>query len=664
MKERPGPTMAEGKQFYLDGYHSSLQEHNLLVERFTAMGMSMTTGLGNDIPDLSGYKGYILIQPQEPLDGSDASQILAFHQGGGELMIVLDPNDGDQIVNARWIMDEIGLQATTEGYVNGFYPSSPSSDLGDTLPSIAGTSHGSLIVGEGMNTVYYTSPPNSALLTGWYGMGKSVISISSILDDKVMELDSNRLLSELLISFLQENNPPVISHSVEPQGVLIPDQVFKLDLSESFDMDGMIEAYSVTFSDNTHLEGPDPFFSHSFQTTGLYSAVVEVSDKEGASSSITISFKVNRPPGTELGVSGTKIHAGDTVVFDYKGSDPDGDEVYVLWEFGDGFKVSGRTVSHTYNMKGIYNFKLIARDANGLERNRTGTIEVENSIPVAIIDKASITVNSGPGNFSGSSMVTLKVREGDIIGFPGNLSHDKDVNDKLNLTWDMGDGTLLYGVEPLHEFQISGLFEVVLTIDDGHGGISNTTMKVSVENRPPFAMFKAKDLGNGKVSLDASQSTDDAWDLAGLVYFWDFGDGNEKRTSESRIEYRYSFGGTFDVQLRVEDEDGGSDTYENEINIDGMTFFEVMTISLVVLAILGTAGVVGILFLRRRMVDEGKGLKDFLNKEDRTELGSQGSFSRPIDPGPAGRPGHSLRSSPDKDKYPKSSSRDRRFDRI
>ncbi len=656
-------TMAEGKRFYLDGYRSSLQEHNLLVERFTAMGMSLTTGLGSNIPDLSGYKGYILIQPQEPLDGSDASRILAFHQGGGELMIVLDPNDGDQIVNARWIMEEIGLEVTTEGYVNGFYPSSPSSDLGDDLPSIAGTSQGSLIAGEGMNIVFYTSPPGSALLTGWYGMGKSVISIPSILDDQVMELASNRLLSELLITFLQENNPPEISHSVEPQGVLVPDQVFELDLSGSFDRDGIIESYSVTFSDNTHMEGLDPVFSHSFQTTGSYTAVIEVSDKEGASSSITISFKVNRPPGTELGVSGTMIHAGDTVVFDYKGSDPDGDEVYVLWEFGDGFKVSGRTVSHTYNLKGTYTFKLIARDSNGLERNRTGTIEVENSIPVAIIDKASITVNSGPGNFSGSSMVTLKVREGDVIVFPGDLSQDNDVNDELNLTWDMGDGTLLYGIEALHSFQNSGLFEVVLTIDDGHGGVSNTTMKVSIENRPPFAMFKAKDLGNGKVSFDASQSTDDAWDLAGLVFIWDFGDGNEKRTREPRIEYRYSFGGRFDVQLRVEDEDGGSDTYESEINIDGMTFFEVITISLVVLAILGTAGVVGILFLRRRMIDEGKGLKDYLRKDERTELGSQGSFSRPTDPGPAGKPGHSHRTAPDKDRYPKSSSQDRRFDR-
>ena len=118
------------------------------------------------------------------------------------------------------------------------------------------------------------------------------------------------------------------------------------------------------------------------------------------------------------------------------------------------------------------------------------------------------------------------------------------------------------------------------------------------------------------------------------------------------------------MQLRVEDEDGGSDTYKRDVNIDGLTFFEVMTISLVVLAILGTMGVVGILFLRRRMVDEGKGLKDYLKKDDRTELGAQGSFSRPIDPGPTGRSGHSLRSAPEKDRYPKSSSRDRRFDRI
>ncbi len=598
--------MAEGKRFYLDSYRSMLLDHSLLVERFSALGMSLDTGLSEAIPDLSDHKGYILIQPQKELENAQVSKISAFHQAGGEILLVIDPNSPEQIINARRLLEILGADITSEGSVNGFYPSSTDSDLGDDLPSVAGNCEGSIVMGEEMNPVYYTTPPFAALATGWYGKGKSVITVPSLFNDQVMELDSNRMLSEMVISFLQENSEPVIVHSIEPSGVLIPDQVFRIDLTDSFDRDGTIETYSVTFSDNTHISGPDPVFNHSFESTGSFTAVIEVIDLEGAASSRTISFKVNRPPGTEMGVSETTIHSGDTVVFDYKGKDPDGDDIYVLWEFGDGFKVSGQTVSHTYNMRGSYTFRLIVRDSNGLERNRTGTIIVENSEPVAVIDRESIRVNSGPANFTGSTMVTLKVREGDQITIPGDQSYDDDAMDQPNLTWDMGDGSMLYGKKIIHTYRTEGLFEVVLTVDDGYGGRSNTTLEISVENRAPFAVFTAEDLGGGKFSLDASLSTDDPWDVETLTYIWDLGDGNTKRTNEPVIEYRYSFGGTFDVELRVEDSDGDSDSYEREVEVDGLTFIEVMAISLVTLLILGTAGVVGVLYMRRkrRMSDD------------------------------------------------------------
>jgi hypothetical protein len=409
---------------------------------------------------------------------------------------------------------------------------------------------------------------------------------------------------------------------------LIPGQVFRIDLSGSFDRDGTIETYSVTFSDNTYMEGTDPLFQHSFESTGSFTAVIEIIDLEGATSSMTVSFKVNRPPGTEMGVSETTIHSGDTIVFDYKGKDPDGDEVYVLWEFGDGFKVSGNTVSHTYNMRGTYTFRLIVRDSNGLERNRTGTITVENSEPVAVIDRESVRVNSGPANFTGSTMVTLKVKEGDQITIPGDQSYDDDAMDQLNLTWNMGDGSVLYGKKIIYTYQTEGLFEVVLTVDDGYGGRSNTTLEISVENRPPFAVFTEEDLGGGKVSFDASHSTDDPWDMGTLTYVWDLGDGNTEKTNDPILEYRYSFGGDFDVKLRVEDSDGDSDTYEREIEVEGLTFLEVMAISLVTLLILGTAGVVGVLYLRnRRRIDDGR--EDFKESDIPRGRGSGSGFRKP-----------------------------------
>jgi hypothetical protein len=656
--------MAEGKRFYLDGYRSLLQDNSLLVNRFRAMGMSVDTGLDRILPDLTGYKGYILIEPQKEISGTDASGLVAFHQGGGEILLVIDPNENDQVVNARWLMDKLGFDVTSEGSVDGFFPSSPDSDLGDELPSIAGSCQGSIVLGQGMQPVYYTTPPYAAVATGWYGLGKSVISIPTVLDDRVMELQSNRLLSEMLISFLQENTPPILSHEVVPAGVLIPGQEFLLDLSNSTDRDGTIESFSVTFSDNTHMEGPEPRFTHSFESTGSYSAVISITDKEGETSTSTISFKVNRPPGTDMGISTSTIHAGETVIFDYKDSDPDGDEIYILWDFGDGFKVSGKTVSHSYGMRGNYTYKLIVRDSNGLERNRTGIIRVENSDPVAEIDREKITVNSGPANFTGSSMVTLKVLEGDLIRISGESSHDNDVEDGLNFTWEMGDGTILYETAATHTYREEGMFTLVLTVNDGHGGISNTSLKVSVENREPFAMFTAEDLGGRKVKLDASMSTDDPWDMGGLTFIWDLGDGEERESSDPVLEYRYSFGGRYEVSLEVRDGDGASDEYEREVDLEGITIQEALLISFVILLILGTIGVVGILYMKRRMREEGKGLRHYLGMVEPDEVvgNHEGGFgpSRPVSLNYR-RGGGSMGETPDH--TAKGSSRDLSFDR-
>ncbi len=620
--------MAGGKRFYLDGYHSLITDHSLLLDRFSDMGMSVHAGFEAELPDLAEYKGYILIEPAEDISPADAQAILDFHSGGGELLIIFDPKENQQEVNARWLLDRLGVSLTDEGSVQGFYPSDPNSDLGDTLPTIAGTSCGSLVPGDGMHPVYYTVPPDVAMMTGWYGMGKSVISIHCLLNDDVMDLNANRILSELVISFLQENTLPEIGLEVDPIGVITPGQKLTIDLSSSHDRDGEIVSYGITFSDNTVVEGSDPIFTHTFVEAGVYTAVISITDAEDGVASTILSIKVNRPPSTDHGISDKTIHAGETVIFDYKGNDPDGDEVMVVWDFGDGFKVGGKSVSHTYMQRGSYTYTLIVRDSNSIEVNRTGTITVENSIPEAIIDREGVRVNSGPANYTGASKVTLKVFEGDVIYIPGDLSNDVDRNDVLNYTWDMGDGSTLYGDVVTHVFQFSGLFSVELIVDDHFGGSSNITLLVSVTNRAPFSSFKTEDIGNGKVRFDASASTDDQWDIDELIYIWDLGDGNEITTEDPVHIHDYAFGGTFKVKLTVKDKDGASDTFTKEVDVEGLAVLEVLSILLVIMIVLGVAGVVGIMFMKKRLDRQGIGIMDIIKK--RLPEGDEHGFSQPV----------------------------------
>lgn len=623
-------TMSEGKRFYLDAYRSTLSSYSELVDMFSMMGMSVEIGSQEAIPDLSGLKGYLLIQPMMPLSKDDADQLIEFHEDGGEILLIIDPNQEDQEVYARYLLEGMGIDITSEGSVDGFYPSNPYSELSPTLPSIGGISSGSIVLSDEMTAVYFTTPPNAALATGRMGKGKSVISVPDLFLDEVMDVNENVKLSELVISFLQDNDIPMIEYSVDPEGVLIPGQTMTIDLSGSFDRDGEIVSYSISISDNTHLEGPEPVFTHSFLDPGVYTLVMKAFDAEGEESSITYSVKVNRPPSLDHSLSSKTINSGDTVIFDYKGSDPDGDDIIILWDFGDGYKVQGKTVSHEYARKGTFTYTLTVTDANSIEVNKTGTINVLNSDPVAIIDKESIRVNAIPGNFSGPSMVTLIVMEGDTIYIPGDLSTDTDREDDLNLTWNMGDGSIKYGLHALYRYRSSGLFEVELIVSDGSGGIANTTMLISVDNRPPVAVFTVEKIDSGKIRFDASNSADDPWDIGSLKYEWDLGNGEKKNTEDPYLEYRYPFGGKYDVTLTVTDSDGASGSYEREVEASGMGFASIMIISLSVLLIMGVAGIVAFLILRRRLHENDQGIADLFRRGDPVpDEGERGGFSRP-----------------------------------
>jgi PKD repeat protein len=613
--------IAEGKRFYLDSYRSNIADHSLLMDRFSAMGMDVKAGTTEIIPDLSSFKGYILVQPQQALSETDVSKILLFHENGGELFVIIDPNDPVQAVNSRWLLERLSMDVTTEGEVEGFYPSDPSSELAEVLPTIGGASSGSLISSEDMEPVYYTSPPFTAIHTGWYGKGRSVFSIPYLLDDDALEMDPNRQLTELIISYLQENMKPKIIVDVEPDGVVLPGQEITIDLSKSYDPDGDLISYSVAL-DNKFMEGPDMVYTHTFYSTGIFDVLVRVIDAEEGISEVSFPIKVNRPPSTDHGVSSKDPHAGETVVFDYKGNDPDGDEYIVVWDFGDGFKKSGETVSHSYNQRGIYTYIVTIKDSNGLEVNKSGTINIRNSFPVAQIDILSIRVNNGPANFSGASKVTLQVDEGDQIYLSGDLSYDPDRTDEISYYWSMGDGTIIEEIQVLHEYQSSGLFEITLEVDDGFGGRSNISQLVSVANRAPFSSF-TYDGDRTKVKFDASPSVDDEWDMAGLIYIWDFGDGKEMETDEPMVTHDYLTGGKYDVKLTVRDSDGDEDIYKITVDVDGLTKFQIFMMIILVLIILGGIG----LFLYKRRRDqtvEGDGT--YQQEDDQRE---DGDFSRP-----------------------------------
>ncbi|MGA1848262.1 MAG: PKD domain-containing protein [Thermoplasmatota archaeon] len=627
-------TMGIGARFFLDGAHSNIESHGALIREFMDLGMAVDMGQeGEPYPNLDDYKGYLLIKPSGVIDHEEAQSISSFALSGGEVLVLMDPGDEGQTGNAGLLLEAFGITPSREGSVSGFYPKNPSSELGSDIPSITGSYTGSFVVGSGQTPAYYSQPPEAVLLTGWSGSGRTVVSIPALFDDSMMSREANRNLADRVISYLHKNMRPEVVFTVDPDGVVKPGQTVRIDLGGSSDRDGEVVLYSISMSDNTYLESSDPVFDHIFSKPGVFSLLLKVYDAEGEEGLLTHSIRVNRPPSSEVGVSSLRIHSGEEITFTYKGSDPDGDDHIVEWDFGDGFKVSGKVVRHTYMMRGEYTYRMVVKDIWGLESSREGVITVENSFPVAVIDKDNIVVNGHPGNFSGELKITMYVNEGDRVVLPGGLSSDNDRNDVLQFDWNMGDGTHLNGSVADHIYTTSGLLLVNLTVTDGNGGFDHSEMFISVENRAPFAIFDISKDGDTMV-FDASLSTDDPWDLEGLVYIWDLGDGNTRRTSGPHLRYDYTFGGDYRVKLTVKDSDGASSSFTRDVSAEGMTIEIAVSLIVAITVVLLVALLVVWRKLKDKMVREDRGLIDIIKgvkKEPEEDVGQpRRGFSRPV----------------------------------
>jgi len=74
------------------------------------------------------------------------------------------------------------------------------------------------------------------------------------------------------------------------------------------------------------------------------------------------------------------------VTFTSAASDPDGDDLLYVWDFGDGVKAGGESAVHTYTRPGTYNATITVTDVPGA---RTATAAVQ------IVVKAKAAVNGG-----------------------------------------------------------------------------------------------------------------------------------------------------------------------------------------------------------------------------------------------------------------------------
>ncbi|MFA6636475.1 MAG: PKD domain-containing protein, partial [Candidatus Omnitrophota bacterium] len=304
---------------------------------------------------------------------------------------------------------------------------------GDDLSYVWNMGDGTTLQGAKVRHVYKTGGAYKATLTVDDGKG----------------LPCSKASDALNVSL---NKSPVAVISGEKKLCLGQSAAF--DGSSSRVEQGQKLTYKWAMGDGSEVSGEK--ITHKYDKGGKYAVVLTVDDGKGttcSSATDVAMIHVNSRPEASLGkVSDTCV--GKRVSFDAsESSDPDGDSLAYIWNFGDGtVETSGSRMTHTYQKGGKYTVSVTVDDGKGTPCSTSS-------------DSVSLKVNTPPSarmTIGEECCVDMEQK------FDGSGSIDPD-GDALTYSWDFGDGSSGEGVRVSHSYAKPGTYKVTLRVDDGSG---------------------------------------------------------------------------------------------------------------------------------------------------------------------------------------------------
>jgi PKD repeat protein len=218
------------------------------------------------------------------------------------------------------------------------------------------------------------------------------------------------------------------------------------------------------------------------------------------------------------------------------------------------FNVTSQCVESPIN---LVNTTLLLPDVNP----STGTDHISHQVPQPTMT-VSLFAGSGPVANAGSPQI---VNEDTQVTLNG--SKTLTGNQSVTFTWRFLDREPkeLYGMIVNYTFDIPGIYNVTLTVQDSTRATSNDTVQVIVRDiTSPVPVITIDDqsivssftiLTGKRVTIDGSQSYDPE-DGKIASYLWNT--GGESNTTEQSFTYVYDKAGTYELSLTVFDKRGNN----------------------------------------------------------------------------------------------------------
>ncbi len=287
------------------------------------------------------------------------------------------------------------------------------------------------------------------------------------------------------------------------------------------------------------------------------------SDDSAATATVTVAG-TDTSPTAAFTVTPDDPVVGDELTFDASESrDPDGSIVLYQWDVGGTGQYNaslGREFTATGDNPGETTviLRVVDNDGNTDTTSKTIVVEEQNTPPTA-----AFTIT--PDEPSTDDELTLDA----------SASTDSDGNIET-YEWRIGSGSEFTpaGVEYTETVSEAGDTTITLRVtdDDGATDTASQTVTIVESNTPPTAQFTISPENPSRgdtVTFDASASMDPDSDDEIVAYEWTLdGLSDEEGTPTGRVlEQTAANAGDFEVQLRVTDTEGATDTTTEAVSV-------------------------------------------------------------------------------------------------
>ena len=392
----------------------------------------------------------------------------------------------------------------------------------------------------------------------------------------------------VLVTSPSQNTPPIIATaSATPTAGNVPLAVsFLVNATD----DAIIQTASLNFGDgqsqllvqNGFLPSLNFLGSHTYQTVGTFTAILHITDNQGAATTRTFTIFAGTaplgPPAISASVNPLTGTAPLTSIFGANVTSNIGVSS-VIWFFGDGTSqvVSANSqISHTYANPGQFFPLIAANDTQGQQAFRQFTVTVNPSQgnqnqPPVITATVNPTIGNAPLTSVFTANVTDDVQLASVVWNFGDGQNQTIQNQTINANGQAVNSQIS------HTYTTVGAFAATITAIDNQNASTNRSFQILVnnatQNQPPVIRIQAAP-SSGPIPLASLFTANVTDDVLVRTVTWFFGDGQSAvvaqngnaASSNTQIAHTYLVNGTFVALLVAQDDQGATSTATVVIN--------------------------------------------------------------------------------------------------